>query len=305
MKLVTISTDRGGEAGAVVGEHIIPVSALMDEPMASVGDVVRAGPDYVSRLADAVDAAAKGGGAGLAYNSTPLLAPFARPGMVFSTGGNYRSHIAEVEAKIGITIGEPKVPVGFIKNSNAIVGHRADIVLPAHSPDQIDWEAEFCFVIGRACHAISEDDVEDVIAGYTMINDVSNRAYNKEAERPDGSIDFTLPTFGKQFPTFCPMGPCFVTKDEIPDAADVNFSLRVNGETMQDGNTGDVIFNPAQILAYFSTWHPFEPGDVVSTGSPAGVGFARSPKIFLKPGDEISITADAIGTMVNSVVMGS
>lgn len=310
MKLVTLKTTGGHAAAAVLGDWIIPLNHIDGSNYASVGDVIRAGEDNLERLADVVANAGENldfhreKDQAMRCEDASLLAPFPNPGLVFSTGGNYRSHLAEVEAKLGITIGEPKEPVGFIKNNNAIVGTGADIVLPPHAPDEVDWEAEFSFVIGRTCHAIAEEDVDDCIIGYTMINDVSQRGWNEAANRPDGSIDFTLPTFAKQFPTFCPMGPCFVTKDEIPEPYNVNFSTRVNGELMQDGNTNDMIFNMAQIISYFSTWFSFGPGDVVSTGSPAGVGFARTPAVFLKDGDEVTITADVLGTLTNRVVKG-
>ncbi|MDA0238597.1 MAG: fumarylacetoacetate hydrolase family protein [Proteobacteria bacterium] len=310
MKLVTASTEKGDQAAAILGDWILPLSCIDGSNHRSVGDVIRAGEDNLAKISDAVSAAGEAldnhrdRGELIAYGYAVLKAPFPNPGLVFSTGGNYRSHLAEVEAKLGIKIGEPKEPVGFIKNNNAIIGSGANIILPPHAPDEVDWEAEFSFVIGRSCHAIREEEVEDRIIGYTMINDVSQRGWNKDANRPDGSIDFTLPTFAKQFPTFCPMGPCFVTKDEIPDPYDVNFSTRVNGNLMQDGNTSDMIFNMAQIISYFSTWFSFEPGDVVSTGSPAGVGFARTPAVFLQDGDEVSITADVLGTLTNRVVKG-
>lgn len=320
MKLVTLVVGGRRRAAAVIADHAVPISAiddLSDAPahLSDVGNVVRAGPDFMARLTDTVarvtsDWATRGDALTakedvVAYASAELLAPFPRPGLVFSTGGNYASHIAEVEAKIGLTIGTPKTPVGFIKNSNAIIGPGAAIELPAHAPEMVDYEAEFSFVIGKACQGISEEEAEDYVVGYTMINDVSGRGWNEQAEKPDGSLDLTLPTFAKQFKTFCPMGPSFVTKDELPDPNNVNFSLKLNGEIMQDGNTGDVIFSIPEILAYFSTWHPFEPGDVVSTGSPAGVGFARNPPVFLKAGDEVTLTADAIGSMTNKVVLGS
>lgn len=230
-----------------------------------------------------------------------LAAPFPAPGLLLFTGGNYQAHLDEISRRTGTEIEAPESPIGFIKNSHTVIGPGDDIVLPSRYPHMIDFEAEFSFVIGRPCHDITEREAGECIAGYTIVNDVSARDWNQSAKRADGSMDLTMPTFGKQFPTFCPMGPAFVTRDEIPDPYDVDIRLTLNGEVMQEARTDDLIFGFERILSYFSQFFEFRPGDVLTTGSPPGVGFARDPAVFLEPGDRVEITATRIGTLANNV----
>jgi 2-keto-4-pentenoate hydratase/2-oxohepta-3-ene-1,7-dioic acid hydratase in catechol pathway len=168
----------------------------------------------------------------------------------------------------------------------------------------VDWEAEFCGVIGRICHNVSAQEALDYVAGYTMINDVSARNWVKPMAQLSGleatqAWDQNL--LGKQFPTFCPMGPAVATKDEITNSNKVSFELKLNGKVMQSANTDDLAFDLAALISFYSQFHVFRPGDVISTGSPAGVGMGRKPFVFLKPGDIVEIRADGIGTMKNLV----
>jgi len=232
--------------------------------------------------------------------SAKLAAPI-EPRIILACGMNYRGHLQEMGAPM------PTAPTAFLKNAGAVIGSGSAIVLPRDHPNMVDWEAEFCGVIGRPCHCVSPDDALDYVAGYTMINDVSARDWAKPVQQMAGleatrAWDQNL--LGKQFPTFCPMGPTLATKDEM-DAEDATFQLRVNGSVMQSARTNDLVFSLAALVAHYSQYYRFQPGDVITTGSPAGVGMGRNPRIFLKAGDVVEIEADGIGTLRNPVVASS
>jgi 2-keto-4-pentenoate hydratase/2-oxohepta-3-ene-1,7-dioic acid hydratase in catechol pathway len=316
VKLVTLGPTRTARLGAVLGADIVDLSkteklgaAFKLPPFRSVAEVLeQAALPMVER---AVKALQDGGeamrsrlrelGALMTLKDASLLAPFPKPGIIYSVGGNYKSHIAEVNRKTGANF-QLTNPIGFIKNSNAVIGPGAPIVLPKKHPNMVDFEAEFSFVIGKPCHDASESEAMSYVAGFTIINDVSARDFNAAAKRPDGSVDFMMPIAGKQFPTFCPMGPSFATVDEIADRDAIDMRLTLNGETMQQADTSDLMFKMEQLLSYFSQFYRFEPGDVISTGTPGGVGFARNPPRFLRPGDVLEITATAVGTLVTPVI---
>jgi 2-keto-4-pentenoate hydratase/2-oxohepta-3-ene-1,7-dioic acid hydratase in catechol pathway len=219
-------------------------------------------------------------------DSVRLLAPILRPGKFICVGLNYRDHAAEIKLEI------PKIPTIFSKFSNTVIGPDAPIVLPRNS-SQPDYEAEFAFVIGKAGRHIPREAWQDHVFGFTIVNDVSAR-------------DFQMATsqwlMGKTFDTFAPMGPHIVTADEIADPHTLDISLRVNGETLQSSNTRELIFKIPELVEFLSSVMTLEPGDIVSTGTPAGVGFARKPPRYLKPGDEVVISVAGIGELRNPVV---
>jgi 2-keto-4-pentenoate hydratase/2-oxohepta-3-ene-1,7-dioic acid hydratase in catechol pathway len=217
---------------------------------------------------------------------TRLRAPLPRPPKVICIGLNYRDHAAETKLAI------PEVPTVFSKYSTSVTGHGAPIILPKNTAKP-DYEAEFAVVIGKGGRHIPEDAWRDHVFGYTIVNDVSAR-------------DFQMATsqwmMGKTFDTFAPMGPVIVTADEIADPHNLRISLRLNGEVLQDSNTSNLIFGIGKLIAFLSSVFTLEPGDVISTGTPAGVGFARKPPVWLKPGDEVAVEVEGIGTLVNPVV---
>lgn len=228
-----------------------------------------------------------------------LLAPVPDPSLIISCGMNYRKHLEEMGGSL------PQSPTAFIKNSSAVIGPDAEIILPKSHPDMVDWEAEFCGVIGKPCHAVSKEKALDYVAGYTMINDVSARNWVRPMSEMVGleaTAAWDLNLLGKQFPSFCPMGPSIVTRDEITDPNKVNFSLSLNGNIKQAACTDDLVFDLAELISYYSQWYQFQPGDIISTGSPAGVGMGEKPFVFLQPGDKVEISADKMGSMSNSVV---
>jgi 2-keto-4-pentenoate hydratase/2-oxohepta-3-ene-1,7-dioic acid hydratase in catechol pathway len=215
------------------------------------------------------------------------LAPVTRPGKIICLGLNYRDHAIESGAQI------PTEPVVFAKFSNAVIGPNEPIRLPPDS-EEVDFEAELVFVIGRSGRNIPEADAMRYVAGYTCGHDVSARDY--QIRRGGGQW-----IIGKTFDTFAPMGPVLVTPEELPDPHRLRIQCRLNGQTMQDSNTGQMIFNIPQTIAYLSRVMTLEPGDVVFTGTPPGVGMARKPKVFLKDGDEVEIEVEGIGVLRNTV----
>lgn len=214
-----------------------------------------------------------------------LEAPVLRPGKILCVGHNYREHIQEMGREI------PKFPVLFAKFSNTIIGPEDDI--PLHEvTNQLDYEAEFAFVIGKKARYVSEENALDYVAGYTIANDVSAR-----------DLQFRTIQWlqGKTLDGSCPLGPWLVTKEDIPDPHQLEISLKVNCEQRQRSNTRNLVFNVNRLVSYLSEILTLEPGDVILTGTPGGVGVAREPKTFLQDGDVVTIEVDQIGILENRV----
>ncbi|MGP0075634.1 MAG: fumarylacetoacetate hydrolase family protein [Bryobacteraceae bacterium] len=221
--------------------------------------------------------------------SVRILAPIPRPPKVICIGLNYRDHAAEGHNEI------PKVPTIFSKFSNTVIGPGEAIVLPKNSRKP-DYEAEFMFVIGAGGRHIAAEDWQRHVFGYTVFNDVSARDFQSVTSQW---------MIGKTFDTFAPMGPWLVSADEIPDPHALDISLRIGGEVLQHPNTRELIFKIPDLVAYLSSVVTLEPGDVVATGTPAGVGFARKPPRYLRPGDEVVVAIEGIGELRNPVVAES
>jgi 2-keto-4-pentenoate hydratase/2-oxohepta-3-ene-1,7-dioic acid hydratase in catechol pathway len=315
MQLVTLLSSYQPGAGVVVGDDVLDLAACAAAlPFArcipgSVRGILAAGDTALDLVRRAHGEAASAGGslrerlrqdrALLPRSQARLLAPVHDARMVLSCGLNYRKHLHEMGGTV------PDKPLAFCKSVHAIIGPDAPIVLPAHHPDMVDWEAEFSAVIGRPCHNVSRAQALDHVAGYTMINDVSARNWVARFGAMQGMAaieGWEQNLLGKHFPTFCPMGPTLVTKDELPDPDRVQLELKVNGQVMQSACTDDLVFNVATLIAHYSRYYAFQPGDVITTGSPAGVGFGRNPSVFLKHGDVVTLSADGVGTMNNPVV---
>lgn len=267
------------------------------------------GLDYIRRVVAEAESAPKSEqdrlrecGAIVPAASTQLLPPVPRPALVLATGMNYGQHLKEMGSQI------PPYPYAFIKCTTSIIGPGAPIILPARSPDMVDFEGEFSVIFGRPCQNVDTQDALRYIAGYTIANDVSARnwvAGAHAAKKPMEAVrTWSLNIMGKQFPTFCPIGPALVTRDEIADPHQLNLTTTLNGEVMQSANTSDLIFQIPELISYFSKWYRFLPGDIITTGSPAGVGFARDPKVFMKDGDIVSITVEGLGELSNPIVSG-
>lgn len=218
---------------------------------------------------------------------TRLGAPFARPSKIVCIGLNYKDHAAETGAAI------PAEPIIFMKSTTSLVGPTDQIVIPKGSV-KTDWEVEFGIVIGKKASYVAEEEALDYVAGYVLHNDVSERAYQLER---GGTWDK-----GKGCDTFAPMGPYMTTVDEVPDINNVRLWLKVNGKTYQDGNTANLIFSVPNVVSYVSQFMTLLPGDVISTGTPAGVGLGFNPPIYLKPGDVVELGADYLGESRQEVV---
>lgn len=214
-----------------------------------------------------------------------LLAPVPRPGKLICIGLNYRDHAAESNMPI------PESPVVFSKFATAVTGPNDAVVLPATSA-KVDYEAELAFVIGRRAKNVARERAMDYVLGYTMVNDVSARDF----QFADGQWQRA-----KSCDTFAPMGECIVTADEIPDPHRLRIKLRLNGQTMQDSSTDQLIFGIPELIAFLSQTITLEPGDVVATGTPPGVGFARKPPVFLKDGDVMEVEVEGLGVLTNPV----
>jgi acylpyruvate hydrolase len=215
-----------------------------------------------------------------------LLAPIQRPGKVVCVGLNYRSHLAEIGEPV------PEYPILFHKAATSLIGHRQSIVLPRTSR-QVDYEGELALVIGRRGKYISEEDALSYVAGYTCANDIS--AHDLEFRTSQW-------TSGKMLDTFCPLGPVLVTRDKLRDPGNLRLRTTLNGQTMQQACTSDMVFSVPFLIRYISSLATLEPGDLLLTGTPAGIGCNRKPQVFLQPGDEISVQIDGIGTLTNPVV---
>jgi 2-keto-4-pentenoate hydratase/2-oxohepta-3-ene-1,7-dioic acid hydratase in catechol pathway len=219
----------------------------------------------------------------LALSEVKLLAPMQRPPRIFGVGLNYREHAAESKMVV------QSVPTVFMKLSSSVVGPEEDVIL-APEALQPDFEVELAVVIGKPGYRIAAGDWEDHVFGYTIVNDVSARAVQ---------LATTQWTLGKSFPTFTPMGPCIVTRDEVPDPHALDIKLTLDGEVMQSANTRDLIFRIPELIAYISSIVPLEAGDVISTGTPPGVGLGRTPQRWLKPGEQMLLEIERIGTLRN------
>ena len=274
MKLVSYSVDGGLPAvGQVEGGEIRPLG----------------GSSMLEYIEHGRDADRQPGGEAVPLSEARLHAPVDRPGKIIGIGLNYEDHARETGAEA------PEKPIVFAKYPNTVVGQGDAIRIPPIT-EQVDYEAELAVVIGRPARNVSEDEALDYVFGYANCNDVSSR----DLQFSEGGQW----TRSKSLDTFCPLGPYLVTADEVPDPQ--NFSVRsiVNGEVMQDGTTSDMIFTVAQLISFLSTGMTLMPGDVIATGTPAGVGFARDPKVFLKPGDEVTIEIEGLGSLTNPVEAG-
>lgn len=309
MRLVTFLRLGESRLGAVAGDQVIDLNAgyqLMLERAgrARAREVATAlqPPDMVGFLSvgeEALEAARKtvayvtgaeqGAfvGQGIVYGlkAVTLKAPVPRPTKLILVGLNYRDHAEEAGMKI------PEEPTLFSKYPNCVIAPGEAIRIPKVST-QIDFEGEFAFVIGKRGKDIAKEDAINYVAGYTIVHDVSCRDYQMRTGQW---------MVGKTFDTFAPMGPYLVLKDEAPDPHNLNLTTRLNGVVMQSSNTKHLIFNTFDLIAYMSQVFTLEPGDVISTGTPAGVGFARKPQIFMKAGDTVRIEIEGLGALENPV----
>lgn len=281
MKLVRFDGSAGARAGVVIGDAVVDLEPLGFLDLLSV---VREGVGALDRITDFAASAAS-----VPLASVRLLAPIERPGKYLAIGMNYRKHVEE-GAKLGIA--EPKMQLWFNKQTTSITGPFDGIVKPEVS-DQLDYEVELGVVIGAAAKHVTAADAYAHIFGYFVANDVSVR---------DWQFHSQTMTMGKSFDTHGPLGPWIVTADEIADPHDLPIRCFVNGEVRQSSNTGMMLHNIYEQIEYLSTAFTLEPGDLIATGTPEGVGIAKDPPVFLTAGDIVRCEIDSIGAIENPVI---
>lgn len=294
MKLVTYESGSGPRAGLVVGDRVVDIARQTGLPE-SLLDLIRGGDQALATLKDLH---AKGGATGEPLSAVRLLAPIPRPAKnVFCLGLNYQAHIDEGRGQRGLGIaetpGRPEWPTYFTKAPTCVIGPEASIPLHPNVTERMDWEVELALIIDRPGINITEERAYDHIFGYTVLNDVSAR----EVQRRHGQQWFK----GKSLDGTCPMGPWIVTRDELGRADTLHLECRVNGEVKQSSDTSKLIFTIPEIIAGLSAGITLEPGDVIATGTPEGVGFARNPPEFLKAGDVVECEIEGIGVLRNPV----
>lgn len=272
---------RGSEGlGIVLGGQLADLRGVA----ATAGGMLAAlegGAAALGALRDAAERAPR-----LALADVTLLAPIARPPKFLAIGLNYRDHIAEANLEV------PAFPVFFNKQTTCVIGPGEAIHRPRVST-LLDYEGELGVVIGRRCRHVPLERAHEVIAGYLVANDVTVR---------DWQLRTPTMTIGKSFDTHGPIGPWLTTRDEIADPQALRIRTQVNGELVQDGSTRDMVYSVAQQIEHLSTAFTLEPGDVISTGTPAGVGIVRKPPLLLKAGDVVRVEIDGLGVLENPVI---
>jgi len=293
MHLVMYLKDKQNRAGVIDGEDVIDINAADGSLPSTLKGILEAGA--LARVKKVL----KSRKHRTSRRRATLLPPISNPGLLLSVGMNYHEHLKEMKTPV------PENPAAFTKSVASIIASGQPILLPASHPDMVDWEGEFTVVIGKAGHRIPAAKALDHVAGYTIVNDVSARDWVAPIFASTGVMGpihaWEHNLLGKMMPTFCPMGPCIATKDEVPDPDDVHIVTRLNGTVMQDANTDDLVFSVAKLIEYYSQFYRFQPGDCITTGSPSGVGFGRNPKVFMKPGDTIEVEVSGIGVLSNPV----
>ena len=286
MRLVTYDSGRGPRAGMLRDGSVVDVwDALGEEP--PDGD-----PGTLALIRQrGLEAAVRGlePTNEIPLGDVRLLPPIPAPGKLILIGLNYLSHAREQGAE------PPETPTFFAKFPNALVPTGSEVALPAYT-SKVDYEAEVAFVVGRRCRHVAEDEALEAVAGYTLLNDLSARDYQ-----------FKTPQWmpGKVFDGSAPCGPALVTRDEAGPPDEIEISLTLNGETMQSASTADLVHSIPALVAYLSELMTLEPGDVVSTGTPAGVGSLRDPRVWLKPGDEVVVESPSLGRLETRLVAES
>jgi len=312
MLLVTIDDVPGGSAGVQMasgqilhlGRAALPGTVEAWLP-SSVKGILEAGSDgleIVRKIADRHEAGGPESAdpSSVLPSSTRLLAPVPNPGMILAAGLAYRSHLAEMS---GTPV--PKAPTAFMKATSSLKDPGSELRLPSQASDCVDFEGELAVVFGRECHLVSEDDAMDYVAGYTIANDISARDWVYDvwnAKEPwEARQTWEVNIMGKQLPGFTPVGPALLTADSVDDIAAMTITTRLNGNVMQNAPFSDMIFPISRVISYFSRWYRFRPGDLLLTGTPAGVGVGRKPSVFLSDGDVLEVSVDRIGTLATTI----
>jgi acylpyruvate hydrolase len=271
VRLATVHTSDGTRAARLAGDRVLVLRAR------DLGALLAGGIDAEEALEPTDE---------LAVGKVSFAPIVPAPGKIVCVGMNYRAHIAEMSRET------PTYPTLFAKFASTLCGAHDDIVLPSVS-QAVDWEAELGVIIGRRTRRATPEQARDAIAGFTVVNDVSMRDWQNRT---------TQYLQGKAFDASTPVGPVLVSGDELDDASDLEVRCEVDGVTMQRGRTSDLLFGPAALVSYISQFATLNPGDLVSTGTPAGVGAGRSPQVFLAPGQVVTTSVEGIGSCVNRCI---
>jgi 2-keto-4-pentenoate hydratase/2-oxohepta-3-ene-1,7-dioic acid hydratase in catechol pathway len=285
MRLVTYRDSESVHLGALRGDEVVSLADVAPDMLS----LIDAGPAGLEAARAAVER-----GAGVPLSTVTLLAPIPRPRQnVICLGMNYVAHTIESYRARGREPKMPEYPVFFTKAAHTVCGPDDDIPLDPKVTNELDYEVELAFIIGKAGMNVPRDEAMEYVFGYTIVNDISARDLQSRHQQ------FFK---GKSLYRACPMGPCIVTTDEIPNPAGLGIRLRLNGETRQDSHTGDLIFDIPAIIEHLSLGMPLEPGMIVATGTPAGVGLGRTPPEYMRPGDVMEAEIDSIGILRNRIV---
>lgn len=282
MRLVTLRTDTGLRLHLVRNDD----SLVAVDGIADVGEFLRGGNlalETVTRIAES-----PASGEPVDLEALHLAPPVVAPSKILCVGANYAAHAAES------TVDVPARPLLFAKFPNALVGHGEPVIYPTVT-EQLDYEGELAVVVGRRARGVAREEAGAYVGGYTILNDISAR-----------DLQLAEPQWirGKSLDTFAPLGPYFVTADEVPDVAALRIQTRVNGELRQDASCGDMVFTVPDLIAFISEAITLEPGDIIATGTPAGVGFALDPPRYLEPGDVVEVSIAGLG-MLRSPIAAS
>lgn len=286
MKFVNFSVNGSTRIGIVKNGRVIDLSQRLGQDYPDMVSFIERGGLAAARQLEATEAG------DYDYEQVSLLPVVPRPRRIFCIGLNYHDHVAEADKALG---GRkvPTKPMVFARWPESLTAHRGNIVRPKVS-DKLDWEAELLVVIGDKVPRYTPVEKALVhVFGYAAMNEACLRDYQFHSSQLNP---------GKNFESTGGVGPWLVTADEVPDPQNLNVEMRLNGEVMQSANTRDMVFSVAQIISYISDWQPLLPGDLIASGTMSGVGFARTPPIFMKPGDRAEVTIERIGTLVNTVV---
>ncbi len=284
MRLVTFTHQGQRRLGARSGDSIIDLSAADPSIPSAMKEFLEAGDSAVSRARAVINS----GTHAISATDVTIHAPIDNPEKIICIGLNYADHAAESGMPI------PDEPIVFSKYASSIIGPDENIVAPSAS-SQVDYEVELVVVIGKRGRNISEDDALDHVAGYMVGHDVSARDY--QLEKPGAQW-----MMGKTFDTFAPIGPDLVTTDDVPDPHNLGIRCILNGETVQDSNTSQLIFGVPKLVAYLAHVFTLTPGDLIFTGTPPGVGMGREPQLWLKQGDQVICEIDGLGRLENPVI---
>ncbi len=283
MRFITFDDGGAGKVGVVDGDNVVVLDKIAPDLPRTLKEIIAAGvpQDLEGRVKSA------GSDARRKYSSVKLMMPIPEPGKVMCIGLNYHDHAEETGQKA------PDYPPLFMRCTTSLCAAGEAMVVPKVS-EQLDYEAELTIVIGKRCRHVSKDEALDHVFGYTCLNEGSVRDYQRKTTQWTGA---------KNFDKTAPVGPWIVTADEVPPGAEgVRVRALLNGEVMQDASTSSMIFNVAELVSTLSEVMTLEPGDLIPTGTPAGVGMGRKPQVWLKPGDTITIDIEHVGVLTNPVV---